>query len=89
MPILQYFRENFKFVPVTIRSDDLIVLREIAVELAEVIKQNNLKDSVTFIASSDMTHYEAQEEAERKDQEAIKAILELNEDKLMEKIIQP
>jgi AmmeMemoRadiSam system protein B len=39
-----------------------------------------------MVASSDMTHYESQQEASRKDSEAIKAVLELNEDKLMERI---
>ncbi len=47
-----------------------------------------LKESTLIVASSDMTHYEPQVQAKEKDQEAIKAILELNEDKLIEKIMQ-
>jgi AmmeMemoRadiSam system protein B len=35
-----------------------------------------------------MTHYEPQDVAQRKDKEAIQAIIELDEDKLMEKIQQ-
>jgi MEMO1 family protein len=45
-----------------------------------------LKDSVLLVASSDMTHYEAQREAEVKDKLAIDAILELNPDKLMRRL---
>ncbi|MDP2906219.1 MAG: AmmeMemoRadiSam system protein B, partial [Candidatus Omnitrophota bacterium] len=37
-------------------------------------------------ASSDMTHFERQQEAAIKDKAAIKAILELDEEQLMEKV---
>ncbi|MFA6610751.1 MAG: AmmeMemoRadiSam system protein B, partial [Candidatus Omnitrophota bacterium] len=36
----------------------------------------------TIIASSDMTHYEPQEDANKKDGAAIKAMLNMNEDEL-------
>jgi hypothetical protein len=38
------------------------------------------------MASSDMTHYEPQESANWKDNQAIEAILELNEDELLKRI---
>ena len=86
LPILQYFKTNFKIVPIAFLSDDLEVLKEIGEEIASVLKEPNIKDSTMFIASSDMTHYEPQQEAQHKDKEAIEAILELDEDKLMDKI---
>jgi MEMO1 family protein len=82
LPILQYFRSDFKIVPIAIKTDDLSMLSGLAEELAQVISQNHLSSSVMFIASSDMTHYEPQESAEKKDALAIEAILALDERKL-------
>lgn len=86
LPFLQYLKGSFEIVPVIFSCDDLFILKEIGKSIAKIIINSGLKDSVTIIASSDMTHYEAQEEAQRKDREAINAILELNENRLMQKI---
>jgi hypothetical protein len=86
IPFLQYFKSDFQIVPIAFLSDDLAALKEVGIEVAEAIKDLSLENSVMIVASSDMTHYESQGEASRKDNEAIKAILELNEDKLMERI---
>jgi AmmeMemoRadiSam system protein B len=85
LPILQYFKQDFKIVPIAFMSDDLNVLKEIGTELAAVLKESGLRDSTLIVASSDMTHYESQSCAERKDKEAIEAILALDEDRLMER----
>ena len=82
LPILQYFRKDFKIVPITIKTDELNTLKIVAEELAGVIIKNNLISSCMFIASSDMTHYESQKSAEKKDALAIEAIIALDEDKL-------
>ncbi len=82
LPILQYFRNDFKIVPIAIKSDDLAQLNAVGQELAEVVIENNLKDSVMFIASSDLTHYQPQEIAEINDALAIEAILGLDGQKL-------
>lgn len=84
LPFLQYFKTNFKIVPITLVSDEIKVLKEIGKEIADVLKDS--KVSAMIIASSDMTHYEPRITAQNKDKEAIEAILELNEDKLMAKI---
>lgn len=86
LPFLQYFKTDFEIVPITVMCDELGVLKEIGKEIASVIIDNNLKDSVLIVASSDMTHYESQAQAQKKDNEAIQAILELDEDKLMERV---
>jgi hypothetical protein len=86
LPFLQYFKSDFEIVPIAFLSDDLAALKSVGREIADVLKEENLKDSSLIVASSDMTHYEPQEVAQKKDKEAIQAILELNEDKLMEKI---
>jgi len=84
LPILQYFRQDFEMVPIAFMTDDVSALKEVGKEIGVVLKEQGL--NALIVASSDMTHYEPQEEAIRKDNEAIKAILELDEDKLMERI---
>jgi len=86
LPILQYFKQDFEIVPIAFMSDDLAILKKIGEEIAQVIKKSSLKDNVLLVASSDLTHYEAQAEAAAKDKKAISAILELSPDKLMEEI---
>ncbi|MDD5465288.1 MAG: AmmeMemoRadiSam system protein B [Candidatus Omnitrophica bacterium] len=82
LPILQYFRRDFKIVPIAIKTGSLAVLNEIAQSLAGVINEKHLKGSITLIASSDMTHYEPQKNAEKKDSLAIEAITALDEQRL-------
>ena len=84
LPILQYFKKDFKIVPISIKADKLNILKVVAEELVEVITRNDLIDSSMFIASSDMTHYESQQSAAKKDALAIEAIVALDEDKLEE-----
>lgn len=82
LPLLQYFRDDFEIVPILFLSDDFAILKRIGAQIANAIKDCNLKDSTMIVASSDMTHYEPQGEAQKKDKEAIEAVLELSEDKL-------
>ncbi len=86
LPFFQYFKTDFKIVPIIFLSDAFAELKEIGVEIASTIKERNIKDSTLIVASSDMTHYESQDQAQKKDKEAIQAILELNEDKLMDRV---
>jgi hypothetical protein len=83
LPFLQYFKTDFKIVPIVFLSDEIGALKEIGKEIALCIKESGLQKQTLIIASSDMTHYEPQEQAQRKDKEAIAAISELDEDKLM------
>jgi hypothetical protein len=86
LPFLQYFRSDFSIVPIAFLSSDVFILKEIGKEIASAIKDNKSESSTLIVASSDMTHYEPEAQAKKKDFEAIQAILELDEDKLMEKI---
>ena len=86
LPILQYFKPDFQIVPIAFLSGNLGALREVGLRIAHTIKELRLESSTLIVASSDMTHYECQAEAQKKDFEAIKAILELDEEKLMEKV---
>jgi len=85
IPFLQYFGKDFQIVPITIMhyppdDDFLRICEDIGNAIATAIK--NLGEEVTIIASSDLTHYEPQDEAKRKDKAALDAILELNPEKL-------
>lgn len=78
LPFLQYFNKNFTFVPITISYADKQTYKNIGKEIARAIKDS--KENVTIIASSDMTHYEGQEPAKKKDMMAIEKILALDVD---------
>lgn len=87
LPFLQYFKSDFEIVPIVFLSDEFEILKEIGKQIASAIKEANLKESTIVVASSDMTHYEPWDQAQRKDKEAIQAILELNEDKLIDRVM--
>ena len=86
LPILQYFKEDFKIVPIAFMTDNINILKEIGKEIAGAISQSGQKSNTIIIASSDMTHYESQSQAEEKDRAAINAMLKLDENKLLEEI---
>lgn len=86
LPILQYFKNDFEIVPITILCDELNPLKELGKSIANVILKSDLKDSVMILASSDMTHYEPEADAVKKDKAAIQSIIELNEEGLMKNI---
>lgn len=81
VPLLQYIKKNFNFIPILISESDRAIYKNIAADIIETAK--GLKRNITIIASGDLTHYESQAQAEYKDSEAIKAILQLNPDKLL------
>jgi len=84
IPFLQYFKPDVKIVPIVLSPAAPSAYKEIGKEIAAAIKK--LRAETVIVASSDMTHYESQESARRKDTEAINAIVELNEDELMRRI---
>jgi len=77
LPFLQYlYGSEFKFVPVCFMMQDLESSREVGKAVASALKGKN----ALVIASSDLTHYEPQERAEKKDKMAIDAALKMDED---------
>lgn len=86
LPILQYFRQDFKIVPIAILSQEAALLKELGEAIAKAIIDEKLENSVLIAASSDMTHYEPQDSANKKDSQAIQAILNLDTDELTEKV---
>ncbi len=86
LPFLQFLQYGFRIVPITVSYADLSTYVEAGKAIARAIKSLKIADEVTIIASSDMTHYEPQEEARKKDSIAIGAMLELDEAKLIRKV---
>lgn len=84
MPFLQYFKSDVRIVPVILGQARGSIYKKIGKELAGTIKES--KQHVTMLASSDMTHYEPQESARKKDNKAIEAILNLDEDELLRRV---
>lgn len=83
LPFLQYLKKDFEIVPIVFFPEEITVLKEVGRAIAKAIAGLNLKDSTLLISSSDMTHFESQEQAVKKDREAIEAILKLDEETLM------
>jgi AmmeMemoRadiSam system protein B len=80
IPFLQYLKPDIKIVPTILAYAPAETYKEIGRDIARAIKESNSK--AVIIASGDMTHYEPQSSAEEKDNQAIEAILELDEDEL-------
>ncbi len=84
LPFLQYFKADIKIVPIILSHAPGAVFKEIGKSIAGAIKSSGKE--VIIVASSDMTHYEPQESAEKKDKRAIEAILNLDEDELLRRV---
>lgn len=84
LPFLQYFKQPFKIVPIIISYSEGHVYQALGREIAKALKDT--KKDAMIIASSDMTHYEAHEDAHFKDMKAIEAILKLDEEELIKKV---
>jgi AmmeMemoRadiSam system protein B len=78
LPFLQYlYGSEFKIVPICFLMQDLPSAREVGQATAKVLAGKNS----VIIASSDMTHYESQESAAKKDRMALEAVEALDEAK--------
>ncbi len=78
VPFLQYIYGGFKLVPICMRYQDLETSREVGKAIHRATEGKN----ALVIASTDLTHQERQESANRKDRLVIDAILEMDEEKL-------
>ncbi len=86
LPFLQLRQKNLSIVPISISHVTYQILDTIGLALAEVIKRSD-KD-ILIIASSDMTHYESREVAEKNDHYALKKLSEMNPEILYRSVIE-
>ena len=84
LPFLQYLNPKISFIPMCLSSGDYSSYKDIALAISRAIKDEGEK--VLIIASSDMTHYESQDAARKKDGQAIEAVLKLDEKLLLDRI---
>jgi len=83
LPFLLYIKKNFKIVPICMGMQDY----ETATEVGNIIKKSVKGKDVVVLASTDFTHYEPKQIAEKKDNLAISAILECNPKKLYDVVM--
>ena len=81
VPFLQHFNPGIAIVPICLGGLDYPECREIGQALARALE--GLEPRPLIIASSDMTHYESQKSAEKKDKAAIDKILKLDPEGLL------
>jgi len=77
LPFLQYSRPEFKIVPIILMMQDIDTAFDLGKAIADAVQEKGV-ENILLIASSDLTHYEPNAEAHRKDGELIKAILALD-----------
>jgi MEMO1 family protein len=77
IPFLQMEQPNLSIVPITISHISYQVLDEVGLALAEVIKRRGDKN-ILIVASSDMTHYEPREAADKKDHYVLKKLADMD-----------
>ncbi|MFC1624277.1 AmmeMemoRadiSam system protein B [Candidatus Omnitrophota bacterium] len=80
IPFLQYLRSDIKIVPIGISARSLKEYQILGKEIAEGFKK--IGRTALFVASTDFTHYESKDSAEKKDSLAIEAILAMDEERL-------
>ncbi len=86
VPFLQHFQKNLSIVPLVISLISLPLCREIGETLAHAVKLSGKK--ILLLASTDMSHYESRETAERKDRLALKCVEELEPEKLYQTVLE-
>lgn len=86
LPFLQYFSDDFKIVPITMGSQTLSTVSDLATAIVSATKK--LNKSYCIIASTDLSHFNNQEKANKVDNFVLEDIKEMDEFKLLEEVIQ-
>ncbi len=84
VPFLQYFRPDVKIVPIILSLGNGNIYKQIGRDIVQALSA--LKREAIIFASSDMSHYEPQGVAKKKDQLAIQAMINLDQDELLKRI---
>ena len=86
LPFLQYFSSSFKIVPITMGTQNFVTSSDLAKAIFEAGKK--LGKSYCVIASTDLSHFNNQEKANKVDGFVLEDIEEMNEFKLFEEVVQ-
>ena len=84
LPFIQYFVPEPTLIPISLMTQHWEELKNIGEAIAAGVK--GFAEEVMLVASSDMTHYESQEQAETKDRMAIDKMLALDPRGLLETV---
>ncbi|MFQ5673853.1 MAG: AmmeMemoRadiSam system protein B [Nitrospinales bacterium] len=84
LPFIQYFRKDFRFVPICLKRLSLRECRQVGQAIVSAARE--MERTVLIAASSDMTHYESHESAGRKDRQCIDQILKRDAEGLYETV---
>jgi len=76
IPFMQFFSREVRIVPIALKDTDFETCKALGTAVGRSIKET--PEKVVVVASTDMTHFEPQESAKRKDQLAIDTILNLD-----------
>ncbi|MFH1238505.1 MAG: AmmeMemoRadiSam system protein B [bacterium] len=85
LPFMQYFSGDFEIVPITMRDYSQSTCQDLGEAIAKAVKESPKK--IVIVASSDMTHYENRQTAEKKDKSVIEEILKLNPEGLLNTVV--
>ena len=86
LPFLQYFSHDFKIVPITMGRQNFVTSNDLSNAIFEAA--NKLNKSYCVIASTDLSHFNNQEKANKVDAFVLEDIEEMNEFKLFEEVVQ-
>ena len=76
VPFLQYlYGSTFRLVPICFLMQDISTAKDVGQAAAKAVNGKN----AVIIASSDLTHYEPQESAQKKDREVLRAVEAMDE----------
>lgn len=84
LPILYYFFGDFSFVPIVCGASSIAIYEKVAAQIFSAVKED--KEEILFVASSDMTHYEPDTTARRKDRAALEHIINLDAERLVKTV---
>lgn len=86
LPFLQYFSTDFKIVPIVMGTQNFVTSSDLSNAIFEAA--NKLNKSYSVIASTDLSHFNNQEKANKVDGFVLEDIDEMNEFKLFEEVVQ-
>ena len=86
LPFLQYFSADFKMVPITMGRQNFVTSSDLSRAILEA--SDKLDKSYCIIASTDLSHFNNQEKANKVDGFVLEDIEEMNEFKLFEEVVQ-
>ena len=86
LPFLQYFSTDFKIVPITMGTQTFVTSNDLVNAIFDAA--NKLNKSYCVIASTDLSHFNNQEKANKVDGFVLEDISEMNEFKLFEEVVQ-